>query len=107
MLPSCFKIVSAGIELAVHCTPNARQERIGDIVADADGNYALKIAVTVPPEDGKANKAVIALLSKNWKLPKTSISLLRGDTSRHKKLLIAGSHDKLSKILELWYDKRS
>lgn len=107
MLPPCFKIVPTGIELAVHCTPNARMERIGDVVAGADGTHSLKLAVTVPPEDGKANKAVIALLSKSWKVPKTAISLLRGDTSRHKKFLITGSHDKLSKTLELWYDKRS
>lgn len=50
----------------------------------------LKIRVTVPPEGGKANKAVIELLSKALKVPKSSIEIVRGDTSRNKVIFISG-----------------
>jgi uncharacterized protein YggU (UPF0235/DUF167 family) len=47
--------------------------------------------VNAVPEDGKANKALIAFLAKSWKLPKSSFSLLSGQTSRLKVILITGN----------------
>lgn len=46
--------------------------------------------VTVPPEGGKANRAVIELLSKALKVPKSSIEVVRGETSRNKVVFIEG-----------------
>ncbi|WP_246051365.1 DUF167 domain-containing protein [Balnearium lithotrophicum] len=50
----------------------------------------LKIRVTVPPEEGKANRAVIELLAKSLKVPKSSIRIKRGTTGRIKTLEIEG-----------------
>ncbi|MCD8497970.1 MAG: DUF167 family protein [Alphaproteobacteria bacterium] len=50
----------------------------------------LKCSVTAAPEKGKANAALIALLAKNLKIPKTSISVVSGDTNRLKTLEITG-----------------
>ena len=50
----------------------------------------LKIKVTVPPEGGKANKAVVELLSKALKVPKSSIEIVRGESSRIKTVRIEG-----------------
>ena len=44
----------------------------------------LKIRVTVVPEDGKANKAVIALLAKALGVSKSSVTIVRGETARDK-----------------------
>lgn len=63
--------------LAVRVTPNARSERI----AIEDG---VRVWVTAPPEDGKANKAVIALLAKALGLPKSALAVARGEASRDK-----------------------
>jgi uncharacterized protein (TIGR00251 family) len=61
---------------------------------------ALKIALTTPPVDGKANKELVKFLAKYLKLPKSSIQFLAGETSRSKTLLIAGlSKEKLISIL--------
>ncbi|WP_240804338.1 DUF167 domain-containing protein [Qingshengfaniella alkalisoli] len=66
-------------EIRVRVTPNARQARI---VAEADGGF--RVYVTVPPEGGKANAAVIQLLSRHLGVPKSRIMLLRGAKSRDK-----------------------
>ena len=44
----------------------------------------LQVKVTAPPEGGKANAAVLKLVAKAVKVPKTSITLVRGHTSRDK-----------------------
>jgi len=51
---------------------------------------ALKVSVTAAPEKGKANAALIALLSKALGVPKSSIEIVRGETSRIKTLRIRG-----------------
>lgn len=47
----------------------------------------IKIKITAQPVDGKANKALIEFLSKQFKIPKTSIEILRGETSKEKTIL--------------------
>ena len=64
--------------LAVRVTPNAKT----DMVTIEEGQ--VKIRVTVVPEDGKANKAVIALLAKALGVSKSSLSIIRGETARDK-----------------------
>jgi len=59
-----FKVVPEGLEVQLRVTPDASRDAIGDVVADAQGNGALKLAVTAVPEKGKANTAVIKLLAK-------------------------------------------
>jgi uncharacterized protein (TIGR00251 family) len=71
-------------------TPNAARERIEGIVTDVDGKPYLKVAVTVVPENGKANAAVIKLIAKDLRLPKSALSIASGATARRKTLLIAG-----------------
>jgi len=74
--------------LAVRVTPNARSARIA-VEPDNAGGNSVRIWVTVPPEDGKANKAVIALLAKALHLPKSAFLIERGDSSRHKQIRIS------------------
>lgn len=67
--------------MTVKLKPGAKQERIriGD-------NDLLEISVKAPPVDGKANTALIKLLSKRLKVPKTSIEIIMGQTNREKVL---------------------
>jgi len=69
--------------LSVRVTPNARSERLA-IEAESEDGAKLKVWVTVPPEDGKANKAMIKLLAKALGLPKSALDVERGETSRLK-----------------------
>jgi uncharacterized protein (TIGR00251 family) len=51
-------------------------------------NNAFKVKIKAPPVDGAANKECIKFLSKSLKIPKTSISIISGETGRNKKLAI-------------------
>ena len=58
-------------------------------VVGVHGN-AIKIALTAPPVDGKANKELIKFLAKYFKLPKNSIQIIAGNSSRNKTIFMAG-----------------
>jgi uncharacterized protein (TIGR00251 family) len=88
-------------------TPRARAERLEGIVTDAAGHSALKAAVTAPPEKGKANAALLALLAKAWRLPKTSLSVVIGAESRNKTVEISGDTRELMQRLKDWAGKHN
>jgi uncharacterized protein (TIGR00251 family) len=70
--------VKPGATIAVRVTPKASRDRV-------DGETdPLRIYVTAPPEDGKANEAVRRLLAKSLGIAKTRLTLVRGPTSRDK-----------------------
>ena len=73
--------------LDVKVTPKAKSERIKKEIRD-DGAVLYKIYFTATPEDGKANKAVLNLLAKALCVPKSSLSIMRGHTSREKVIKI-------------------
>jgi len=85
-----FRAVAGGVLVAVRLTPKAGRTKIGPVVAGADGMGILKVAVTEAPEKGKANAALVRLLAKTWRLPKTAIAVARGTTDRNKILSIEG-----------------
>ena len=63
---------------------------------------ALKIALTAPPIDGRANEACIEFLAELLELPRSSITILSGQTSRNKVVQVTGlSSDTLRQRLEL------
>jgi uncharacterized protein (TIGR00251 family) len=95
-----FKVVPEGLEVQICVIPNASRDSIGDVVADAQGNGALKLAVTAVPEKGKANTAVIKLLAKSWRLRKTDCQVIRGQTERYKTLFILGDGKNLKATLQ-------
>jgi len=97
---SPFTIADGGVSLSIRLTPKASENRIGPVAVDDTGATILKVAVTEIPEDGKANTALIKLLAKSWHLPKTSISLKRGHTSRIKTLFISGPDELLKRLTE-------
>jgi len=74
--------------IALHVTPKSGRD---EIVGWRGGE--LSVRVTAAPEDGKANAAVCRLLAKALRLPKSAVSIVRGDTSRHKSAEIEGVSD--------------
>ena len=75
--------------------PKSSKNALVKIEADADGKTHLKATVTAVPEKGKANGALIKLLSKKLGLPKTSIRLIAGEQSRYKTVHIDGNPEDL------------
>ena len=91
-----------GVKVSVRLTPRGRADKIAGIAADAAGKPALKAAVTAPPEKGRANAALIALLAKAWRLPKSSLTVTAGTTSRNKTVAVAGDAETLMRVLTEW-----
>jgi len=67
------------LTLAIFIQPKAAKNRIIGL-----HDQELKIAITAPPVDGKANKATIAFLAKFFSLAKANITIWRGQLNRHK-----------------------
>ncbi len=79
---------SGGWKLYLHVTPKARREEVTGVTHDAQGRTYLKLSVTVPPEDGKANKAVCSYVAKACGVAGSKVRMLSGETSRHKCLAV-------------------
>lgn len=94
-----------GVRLRVRLTPNASRDALGAVALDAEGVAWLTATVTTVPENGRANKALIKLLAKSWKLPKSSMEVRSGATQRRKTLSIAGNGADLAKTIDLWLEK--
>ncbi|MDA0656376.1 MAG: DUF167 family protein [Proteobacteria bacterium] len=92
--------VRDGVVFVVRLQPSAGANRIIGALEDAEGEPMIKAMVTAAPEKGKANSALIGLLAKSWKIPKSDVSVIKGMTERRKTLHIAGDFDKLNAHLE-------
>lgn len=90
--------------MRIRLTPKASRSRVEGVGAGADGGAVLKVAVTAPPERGKANAAMITLLAKAWRLPKTTMAITAGATARRKTLLVAGDAKVLVARLNQWME---
>jgi len=104
-MASPFTEIALGLKVAVRLTPKASRDRVEGTQAEADGGMVLKVSVTAVPEDGKANSALIKLLAKEWRLPKSAIEIVHGATDRRKTLFIGGDAGQLRQSLEEWMAK--
>ena len=87
------------IRLSLRLTPNASRDAVETVETGDDGSAWLRAKVTAVPEDGKANKALVQLLAKWLRVPKSSISIISGETARKKILRIEGDPEDLIRQL--------
>lgn len=71
--------------LKVKVHPGAGRDRVEGWLGDT-----LKLSVSAPPEKGKANKAVVDLLARHFKVPRSAIRIVSGEASREKVVEIEG-----------------
>lgn len=76
--------------LIVQITPKSSKNQIVGWIKDEKGRDILKIKIAAVPEDGKANRALVAFLANTLKLPKSAITIASGEASRVKALRISG-----------------
>ncbi len=92
MTPSCAQSTpwhrtAEGLSLRLRAQPGARRNQIGGLVETAEGP-ALRAMVTEAAEKGRANKAIVALLAKVLGVPKSALTIRRGEGARLKVLHI-------------------
>jgi uncharacterized protein (TIGR00251 family) len=75
----------AGATFAVKVHPRAKKNAI-----TGEGGDAMKLALTAPPVDGKANDACIEFFAKLLKVSRSSVTIAAGQTSRNKVIRVAG-----------------
>jgi len=78
--------INGGVKLHLFIQPKSSKN---EIVGLHDGK--LKIKVTAPPVDGKANAELVDFLSDFFDLPKRNIEITKGDTGRNKTVIITGT----------------
>jgi uncharacterized protein len=75
----------AGATFTVKVHPRAKKNAITGALGDA-----LKLALTAPPVDGRANEACIEFFASLLKVPRSSVTIASGETSRRKVIRVAG-----------------
>ena len=90
-----------GITFAIKVHPRARKNAINGMIGNA-----LKLSLTAPPVDGKANQAVIEFFADLFAIPRSSVTIASGETNRNKVVRITGvsktlAEQRLSENLKL------
>ena len=83
MIP--IRDTEAGVTFAVKVQPRAKKNAITGEMGDA-----LKLALTAPPVDGRANAACIEFFANLLDVPRSSVTIASGETSRNKVIRVAG-----------------
>jgi len=80
-----WQLCGQQLTLFCHVQPGARLNQFAGLY-----DNCIKIQLAAPPVDGKANRALIAYLSKFFARPKSAICITRGECSRRKTITIEG-----------------
>jgi uncharacterized protein (TIGR00251 family) len=89
-LPCLQTLPDGALLLRLHVQPRAAANGLAGLQGDL-----LKLRLTTPPVDGKANKAVIAFLAKLFHLPKSALFIKSGQQSRSKSIILTGADEQL------------
>lgn len=82
-----YDIENSVAVLNIKLKPSSKQDLIEDYLK-INQTYYLKVKVRAPRSDGKANKALLDLLSKSFKIKRSDISIICGFTSQYKSVAI-------------------
>ena len=88
-------VAKDGIVLTLHIQPRASKNEVCGIQ-----DNALKIRLTSPPVDGAANKLCREFLADLFSVPKSSVEIVSGETSRHKRVRVSGDPGRLKQTFD-------
>lgn len=89
----CLRQTARGLHLSVRATPKASRDEVA-----GQRNGELVVKVTAAPDKGKANAAIVDLLSRTIGIPKSALQLVSGETARAKTFHVA-SH---TEVVQVW-----
>ena len=81
-----YRKTKEGWLISVHAQPGAKKSAVAGLHGDA-----LKLRIAAPPMEGRANEALTAFVAKALGLPRRAVSIVKGESSREKLLLIANT----------------
>ena len=96
-----------GISVSVRVTPRGGRDDIDGIETLADGRCVVKLRVRAVAEGGEANRAVTEFLARALSVPKSSVRLVSGATSRLKQVAVDGDAYKLGEALRVLTSSKS
>jgi uncharacterized protein (TIGR00251 family) len=94
-----WRTSTTGVSIALRVTPRGGRDDIDGIEQLSDGRSVLKVRVRAIADGGEANRAVLVLLAKSLGVPRASVSLLSGATSRLKQVAVEGDPAGLAEAL--------
>ena len=94
-----WRYSTGGISIALRVTPRGGRDGIDGIETLANGRSVLKVRVRAIADGGEANKAVTELLARALRVPKASVRILSGATSRLKQVAVDGDPRSLGETL--------
>ena len=102
-----WRYSTGGISIALRVTPRGGRDEIDGIETLANGRSVVKVRVRAIADGGAANKAVTELLAGELRVPKASVKILSGATSRLKQVAIDGDPRSLGEALRVLTAKSS
>ena len=101
----CYRLEPAAVVLTVRLTPRAARDSIDGVGALSDGRAVVLARVRAVPDKGEANRALVELLAKALRVPKSAVAVIAGATARVKQVRIAGEPQALSGTIESWQNE--
>jgi uncharacterized protein (TIGR00251 family) len=77
-----------GTKLYLKVTANASKNELCGVIEGANGQQFLKVKIAAVPDSGKANKALIKFLAKEWDVSLSDIEIISGKTTSIKKIMV-------------------
>ena len=96
VVSDCYRVRPAGIDLSVRLTPRSSADAIDGLGVQADGAVHLAARVRAVPDKGAANAALERVLADWLGLPKSTIAIVGGSTSRLKTVRLSGDPSELA-----------
>jgi uncharacterized protein YggU (UPF0235/DUF167 family) len=95
-----WSATASGLSVTIRLTPKGGRDTLDGIETLADGRPVLKARVRAAPTEGEANAALIALIAKTLDVPRRTVTLAAGETSRIKRIIIEGDGAALAARLQ-------
>ena len=95
-----WAVSADGLVVTIRLTPKGGRDSIDGITRLSDGSTVLKARVAAAPTEGEANDALARLLARKLRVAPRDVTLVRGATSRIKRMLIRGDATAVAAALE-------
>lgn len=93
--PAAWRAGAGHVVLAVRLTPKGGRDSVEGVAALADGRAVLAVKVRAVPDKGAANRALTELIAQTLRVPKSTVSVVAGQTARLKQVRVNGNPDEL------------